>query len=248
MRKFIAFTLAETLLVMGIIGVVAALTVPNLNQSTGNKEKVTKLKKVYSNLDDAYGRAIATYGPISRWFNNNSDNLPAGIIVADRIGEFLKVTKACENGETGCFGAGLYKAGAGNTVIGFDKAFLLADGTAISFSIQYEDCDGDFSVDGTGIATETCGLIDVDIDGPDGVNTYGVDTFSFQIAKRGIYPAGEQNTNEGDTQEVLARGCFTTGFSCAGWVINTGNMDYLKATKGTCPNGTELSWTNTTCK
>ena len=41
----IAFTLAETLVVMGIIGVVAALTIPNLNQSTGDREKVARLKK-----------------------------------------------------------------------------------------------------------------------------------------------------------------------------------------------------------
>ena len=41
----LAFTLAETLIVMGVIGVVAALTLPNLNQSTGNKEKVAKVKK-----------------------------------------------------------------------------------------------------------------------------------------------------------------------------------------------------------
>ena len=32
LNKYIAFTLAETLIVMGIIGVVAALTIPNLNQ------------------------------------------------------------------------------------------------------------------------------------------------------------------------------------------------------------------------
>ena len=40
--KAIAFTLAETLVVMGIIGVVAALTIPNLNQYTGAREKVAK--------------------------------------------------------------------------------------------------------------------------------------------------------------------------------------------------------------
>lgn len=42
MAKKIAFTLAETLIVMGIIGVVAALTIPNLNSSTADKEKVAK--------------------------------------------------------------------------------------------------------------------------------------------------------------------------------------------------------------
>ena len=57
--KLLAFTLAETLIVMGIIGVVAALTIPNLNSSTADKEKVAKLKKVYSNLNDAIGRSEA---------------------------------------------------------------------------------------------------------------------------------------------------------------------------------------------
>ena len=47
----LAFTLAETLIVMGIIGVVAALTLPNLNSSTGDKEKVVKVKKIYQNLN-----------------------------------------------------------------------------------------------------------------------------------------------------------------------------------------------------
>lgn len=50
MAKKIAFTLAETLIVMGIIGVVAALTIPNLNSSTADKEKVAKVKKRYTKI------------------------------------------------------------------------------------------------------------------------------------------------------------------------------------------------------
>ena len=57
---------------MGIIGVVAALTLPNLNSSTGDKEKVAKVKKIYSNLEDAYGRATAVYGPFDEWFKNDT--------------------------------------------------------------------------------------------------------------------------------------------------------------------------------
>ncbi len=37
MKKLLAFTLAETLIGIGIIGVVSALTLPNLNSSTGEK-------------------------------------------------------------------------------------------------------------------------------------------------------------------------------------------------------------------
>lgn len=40
-----AFTLAEVLITLGIIGVVAALTLPSLIQSYREKETVAKLKK-----------------------------------------------------------------------------------------------------------------------------------------------------------------------------------------------------------
>ena len=60
--KMKAFTLAETLIVIGIIGVVAALTLPNLNNATDDKETVTRLMKAYSMLNEANDRAVATYG------------------------------------------------------------------------------------------------------------------------------------------------------------------------------------------
>ena len=44
-ESFEAFTLAETLIVIGVIGIVSALTLPNLNSSTGDKEKVDKVQK-----------------------------------------------------------------------------------------------------------------------------------------------------------------------------------------------------------
>lgn len=40
-----AFTLAEVLVTLGIIGVVAAMTMPTLINNTGNEKYVAKLKK-----------------------------------------------------------------------------------------------------------------------------------------------------------------------------------------------------------
>ncbi|MBR1681134.1 type II secretion system protein [bacterium] len=95
MKKILAFTLAETLIVMGIIGVVAALTLPNLNSSTGDKEKVAKLQKIYSNLSDAVGRTQAVYGPRTGWTNKS---------FADRMEDFLKISKKCTGPRTdNCF-------------------------------------------------------------------------------------------------------------------------------------------------
>ncbi len=240
LRKTIAFTLAETLVVMGIIGVVAALTIPNLNQSTGDREKVAKVKKVYSNLEDAFGRATAVYGPADEWcINFNEYSKDCSQRLADRMTEFMKVSKICESEETACFAYGSYvRLDGKNYSVGdgyvSNSKVLLADGAALDFYL----------------GTSGTGWVYVDIDGPKGSNTAGKDYFQFEVTSTGIIPAGGKNSsyNFGETNEKLTAYCFTYGTYCTAWVIETGNMDYLKATKGKCPNGTQLTWENTSCK
>ena len=73
-----------------------------------------------------------------------------------------------------------------------------------------------------------------------------------QIWNNAIIPTRETAGFSKDgpgTFEALQDGCFKKGRACAGWIIETGNMDYLKADRdGECPNGTQLSWDNTSCK
>jgi len=47
------FTLAEVLITLGIIGVVAAITIPNMITNYQKRQTVTKLKKVYAELNQA---------------------------------------------------------------------------------------------------------------------------------------------------------------------------------------------------
>ena len=56
-KRKIAFTLAEFLITLGIIGVVAALTLPSVIERHQKLETVTKLKKAYSTLSQAIERA-----------------------------------------------------------------------------------------------------------------------------------------------------------------------------------------------
>ncbi|MGN0017532.1 MAG: hypothetical protein ACI37S_00650 [Candidatus Gastranaerophilaceae bacterium] len=60
---------------MGIIGVVAALTIPNLNSSARGMEKVSKIKKTYVELVQALDRATAVYGPLETWFVNDGNDV-----------------------------------------------------------------------------------------------------------------------------------------------------------------------------
>lgn len=53
MKKIFAFTLAEVLLTMSIVGVVAAMTIPTLRYSHIKKEHTTSLKNFYSHMENA---------------------------------------------------------------------------------------------------------------------------------------------------------------------------------------------------
>ena len=56
------FTLAEVIIVLGIIGVVAALTIPNLIEKYRKAQTVTKLKKSISVLNQAYKLSFEDWG------------------------------------------------------------------------------------------------------------------------------------------------------------------------------------------
>ena len=69
-----AFTLAEVLITIGIIGVVAAITIPTLITNYQKKVTVNRLKQTYSIIEQAVKRSEAENGDISSWdFNMPSD-------------------------------------------------------------------------------------------------------------------------------------------------------------------------------
>ena len=53
-----AFTLAEILITLGIIGLVAALTLPSVIANYQKKQTVVKLKKVYTTLSQAVDMSL----------------------------------------------------------------------------------------------------------------------------------------------------------------------------------------------
>ena len=237
MKNSFAFTLAETLIVIGIIGVVAALTLPNLNSSTGDKEKVVKLQKLYSNMNDALGRVQAVYGPINTWpkDGNHTERF------MNRLFEFMKVTIVCSMGDSSktCWSESL----SGQPNYG---SFITADGSGV-FVFASFNCDQATTVSGD----KSCGSIKIDIDGPHkGKNEYGIDMFYFAIAeKQGIIPNHSREFNNISWINYPTT-CFSWHPYCTAWVIENGNMDYLKAnSQGKCNNSdVTLSETVTSCK
>ena len=250
-NKHFAFTLAETLIVMGVIGIVAALTIPNLNASTNDAEKVAKFKKTYAELNEAHNRAVAKYGPVATWFTGiNDDNYePLSAKYIDRLTEFMKVTKTCGSNQTAevdCMTSRTKNYLYGKSIESIDyRSAILAGGSSFGVRIWSSTCTDDY-FDLPSNRLIRCGYIFLDIDGPrKGKNTYGIDLFGLIVTKEGIMPAERSSSS-------LAKNMKSTtysGFSCGRWIMDHGNMDYLKVKdrsdlgkSRTCPNGKILGY------
>ncbi len=70
----LAFTLAEVLITLAIIGVVAALTIPNLIQSYKKQVVETRLAKFYSMMNQVIKLAEIDYGPQNTWTDYHIDH------------------------------------------------------------------------------------------------------------------------------------------------------------------------------
>ena len=89
-----AFTMAEVLITLGIIGIVAALTLPSLIQNHQKKVLATQLKRTYSVLSQAIERSRADNGDPSGWgmeqyYNSESSTANAKKIVKIFASQYL---------------------------------------------------------------------------------------------------------------------------------------------------------------
>ena len=217
--KKAAFTLAEVLITLGIIGVVAAMTMPSLIQNYQEKATVTKLKKCYSLVSQAYVSILNDEG--------GSDTLQAGddLEMMEKFGKYLKYQKTCGRNK-GCFPNVTYKSVTGN---GYSKweddttnrsRAILTDGTLIMFnkSAMWGGNEGNYLY----------AQIYVDINGFKGPNQLGRDFFYFYISPEKIVPAGAKALEEKNEDQKFTKNCIQqNGYACAAWVIYNENMDYL---------------------
>ena len=68
--KFKAFTMAEILITLGLIGIVAAMTFPIMIKNYTYKVTETRLKKFYTSINQAVMLAEVKYGDKSSWFED----------------------------------------------------------------------------------------------------------------------------------------------------------------------------------
>lgn len=250
MLKKSAFTLAEVLMVIGIIGAVSMLTVTNARKGTDTAEKITQLRKTHEILESVVQQAVMEDGQIKNWQYMLTDTKTANAYqseyVLKHIFNRLKLNKNCET-SSGCWasdisGTSLYttintKGDKPNSDTASVKGILSND-ASVSFYLSKAptaltaDQQTLFGYTGGDII----GYITVDVNGTAKGNTkWGDDVFLFLwTIDDGIVPIGNNVALNG------ANSCPNKLDICSAWAFYKGNEDYFKTCADKNHNG--LAW------
>ena len=241
LKQCSAFTLAEVLITLGIIGVVAAMTMPALIANYKNKEFAVRAKRTYSLISQAiklYEAENEAYGDITGLFDTSKTSKE----VLTNFSKYFDGAKLCLSPSKDCemyahnvlWASALYKPESGATADGTWKSnplIVLKDGSFVSVQ-QFSKCidtttgdsydsDGNLVVDKDGnpvTVTYTrnyCASVRFDTNGNSGPNQYGADAFELRI--------------QADGKMV--------GWSKSGWnslinILNGGDPIYTKYVEG----------------
>ena len=229
-----AFTLAEVLITLGIIGVVAVITLPSLIQSNIEKQRVAQLKKAYSELSQAYNLAIAENGSPTEWGMGGMYEEKSHYIMADNMRKFLKLSVDCvdmtaEQTRVNCGHDNLYRDYPSQYDKSFRRLVVLSDGTLVNIRTYTGLCNFQYSA-----IKNVCGAISVDLNGATPPNRNGEDMFDIFITRDKLVPEGIDGA-----YHAFERACnrtihspypyYDSGnmFACTAWVLYNENMDYL---------------------
>ena len=204
LKRKVAFTLAEVLITLGIIGVVAALTLPTLIANYKEKELIVRTKKSYSDIQNAIQLAQQESGDIgdnTALFNFSDGKLK----VLENFSKYFKGAKFCKNQEQ-CkdfsydisYAAPSYgpSGNLGKYNMGGAK-IVLPSGTVLRLAELIPNCDyvrPETYYDKDGNPThgynhvKYCAIIYFDVNGPKAPNLFGKDVFAATVYKDKIVP------------------------------------------------------------
>lgn len=208
--KRIAFTLAEVLITLGIIGVVAALTMPSLIQNYQKQQTVTGLKRAYSVITQAQKLSEVDNGPYSTW--EPGYKMSAKAYIEKYFLPYFKSANICETAAE----------------CGYKTGFKNVDGNYFSFTFAYSAYrlplitnDGIvYIISVRGGSNSPNEQIFVDINGPKKPNQFGKDCFAFIRTNQGIMPNGyEMSSSQLDESCKIGAGF---NYFCAAKIIKDG--------------------------
>lgn len=222
----LGFTLCEVLITLGIIGIVAEITIPSLVHDINNQNYATTLEKSYTLFNQVLIQLANDSGCAGNLACTGLFDASTSLqTTGDTIASYFKVIKNCGTVDSGCFSntISVYYNGSGSRTTSHDTStfyrFITVDNVSYAITSDLKNCASGGTA-GTSM-DQVCGQVIVDVNGLKGPNNYGRDIFFFFITNgKGplLYPRGGKDQvywqiNNTCTPTNLA------GIKCAGRVM-----------------------------
>lgn len=204
-----AFTLAEVLITLGIIGVVAALTLPSLVANYKKSQYVNGLKAGYSILNNGFRQMMAEEGvddiedtelfAVVKAVGSDTDTVASEQAAAKVISKYFQKARLISRADlitkSSCKdlvgkGPRMWNLGDKTQCSGnYNMQYALPNG--MTMSIFLNDTCSKSSLSEAEIAaaggkmTKNCGMIDLDLNGERNPNQWGRDGYRFQLIQNG---------------------------------------------------------------
>lgn len=205
-----AFTLAEVLITLGIIGVVAALTLPSLVANYRKQQYVNSLKVGYSILNNGFRTMMADENvddiedselfSVIKSVGSDTDTVASEQAAAKVLSKYFQkarlISRADLKTKSNCKdlvgkGPRFWNLGDKTQCSGnYNMQYALPNGMTMSIFL-YLTCsnsslsDAEIAAAG-GKMTKHCGMIDLDINGEREPNQWGRDGYRFIITQSGV--------------------------------------------------------------
>ena len=196
LSRLAAFTLAEVLITLGIIGVVAAMTMPTLINNINKKHWITGYKKAFSELSQIHQLLNSETGGSYMAECNDFDDVCLKNLFAEKI----KVVEYCkENVPNKCQESSTYLNGKTRGINQSTEVndpwptIVTASGYSVKFRFHGNDCS-EF-IEGYSQKLLTCGWMQIDVNGLKRPNVVGKDIYFLNIFKNKLFPRYSNELN-----------------------------------------------------
>ena len=220
MKKF-AFTLAESLITLTILGVVASLSIPTLVSSYKNKQNSVRLEHTYSTLRHVISNAVANGAPARV---KSSDNLTQMNKWYEKmIVPYVNVYRKCSDTEQGCWPLVTFKPDgskfrADGTCGSKTVSFVLPEGSYVCLDdYSKSDIKNNFGVED--VTSDRAVVLFYDVNGNGRPNTFGQDIFISIFNGEKLIPAGKDKSFEDVNSNCTKSG---NGYMCMQKAIDSG--------------------------
>ncbi len=217
-----AFTLAEMLITITIVGVIASLTISVVIKKYQEMQTVIKLNKAYKALSYATRMSTIKNGPIEALDVKDHD-LASIEKVFLAYQPFLPIVRSCKNTQ-GCWTKENTKwltgGEIGNTIgVLCNQVYSFVLNNDMRFIIDAWDVGSGKTNFGLTSKMNYILIFIVDINGDKKPNTFGRDVFIFTLTEKALLPAGYFN----DSVHCKTT---STGLDCAAKVLKENAVKY----------------------